>query len=258
MSIRIAVVVAAAGLLASTSVANPLFPTITGHDINFGAYNGVNGPVEWLTNGADPDTLVFTRQNPEFGPRHNEATAYWPAWPNPPVVPVFNFDGSFGGDVYMNVRWVSQDAPYVGGPSTIDVSLNGVGNDPQGFDFAIYGTVGNFSGLLWALRLDVVSLYGYSGGRSYTLEGGGIIVGGLLANNGEVIGHTGVIRGQVDFLDRPAGWIPSLYDPMVRLLDVTGIRMSFSGETGEGTYVPAPSFAGLLGLGALAAMRRRR
>lgn len=257
MRISNIVVFSAAAALVSAASASPLFPTITGHDINFGAFNGPQGPVEWQTNGANPDTLIFTVQPAGAAP-HNEATAYWPSWPNPPVLPILNFNGSFGGDVYMNVRWTGQDAPYVGGSSTIDVSLVGVGADPQGFDFQIFGQVGNFVGLLWAIRLDAVSLYGYSGGRSYVLEGGGVIVGGLLANVGEVIGQTGVIRGQVDFIDRPAGWIPTLYDPLTRFGDVEGIRMSFSGETGVGFYVPTPASAGLLGIGGLAALRRRR
>lgn len=253
----IAIATVTAASISAAAFASPLFPTITGHDINFGAYNGPNGPVEWQTNGANPDTLIFTTQPAGAAP-HNEATAYWPDWPNQPVLPILNIGGSFGGDVYMNVRWTGQDAPYVGGPSTIDVSLTGVGNDPQGFDFAIYGQVGNFVGLLWAIRLEAVSLYGYSGNSAYVLEGGGVIVGGLLAQAGEVIGQTGVIRGQVDFINAPQGWIPALYDPNFRLLGVDGIRMAFSGETGVGTYVPAPAAAGLLALAGLAGSRRRR
>lgn len=233
----------------SSGWAFPLFPTITGHDFNFGAFNG-DGTIEWSAGGTSPDTLFYTPSDID-----TEVTAYWPFWPAPPVFPVFNLAGAFGGDFVMGVMFTGQDAPYVGPGGTIDVSLTGTGIDPTGPDLFIVGAIPalGFSGVLWALDLDLVSLYGYSGLPSYVLEGVGTIAGGLVADKWGLVGKSGVMRGHLDFIDAPPGWIPPLYDPTKSDLDYR-IRAAFSGETGQGFAVPEPAtmaslFAGIALLG---------
>lgn len=232
----------------------PLFPRITGHDFNFGAVNLPDGPVEWATNGAAPDTLTYIPS-----PTHHEVTAYWPTWPAPPVFPVFDVPGGiFGGDFFLDVRFTGQDAPYVG-TTTIDVSLTGTGNNP-GPDLMIFGSVPGmgFAGLLWAIELDTVSLYGYSTHPSYVLEGGGTIVDGIVAREFNLIGQTGVMRGNIDFFEPPV-MLPALYDPMVAYSNLPSQwRAAYSGETGKGYVAPEPGTLVVAGLAALALRRRRR
>lgn len=235
--------------LLSSAWAFPLFPTITGHDFNFGAFNG-DGTPEWSTFGPAPDILIYTPFETD-----TEVTAYWPFWPAPPVFPVFNLGGAFGGDFVMGVQFTGQDAPYVGPGGVIDVSLTGTGLDPFGPDLFIIGAIPalGVAGVLWALDLELVSLYGYSGLPSYVLEGVGTIAGGLVAEEFGLIGHSGVMRGHLDFIDAPPGWIPPLYDPTK--VDINNqFRAAFSGETGLGFAVPEPAtmtalFAGIALLG---------
>ena len=138
---------------ASTTLGAPLIPTIVGHDFNFGAYNG-DGTIEYATNALQPDTLVYTQHDGD-----HEVTAYWPAWPDPPVYPVWDLNGmpNFGGDLVLAAQFTGQDAPYVGPGGVIDVSLTGTGLNP-GADLEIYGTIEigplTLSGLLWALDLE--------------------------------------------------------------------------------------------------------
>lgn len=244
---------ASALALASVVAAAPLTPTITSHDFNFGAFNPPGAGPEWSTGGLGPDTLTFL-------PGGNEATAYWPAWPAPPPHPVFDFGGAFGGDFLLRVMFTGQDAPYVGPGGTIDVSLTGTGAGP-GPDLEIFGAIpslGIAPTLLWAIDLERVSLYGYSGADSYVLEGVGTIVGGEIAQRHNLQGQTGVMRGNLDFLDKPVGWIPALYDPLADPAQHQ-IRAAYSGETGVGHAVPEPASLAALACGfGLLARRRRR
>ena len=242
--------------LTAVSQAFPLFPTIFGHDFNFGALNS-SGPAEYLTNGPAPDTLIYTGSNAD-----REVTAYWPFWPLPPVFEVFNGAGMFGGDFHLQVQFTAQDAPYVGPGGTIDVSLTGTGANAAGPDLAILGSIPGFGipfGPLWAIELDDVSLYGVAGASSYVLEGAGTIVGGLIPDMfPHLLGSGGVMRGNLDFIDAPSGWMPALYDPS----DNVDLRFeaAYSGETGWGEPIPEPASIIALGLGiaALAARRRRK
>ena len=240
--------------LAATSSAYPLFPRITGYDWNFGSLNMPDGPAEWATNGAAADTLIYTPS-----PLHNEVTAFWPAWPLPPPLPVFDIPGTtFGGDFVLGVMFTGQDAPYVGA-TTIDVSLTGTGLNPgPAPDLMIFGTTAGVSGMLWAIDLNVVSLYGYSTQPSYVLEGGGTIVGGLIAERYGLIGQSGVMRGNIDFFD-PAVMLPALYNPMVNYNIPPMWRAAYSGETGRGYVAPEPVSLLTIGglLAALAARRRK-
>lgn len=250
---RRTLVLSSLAVLSTGGFAAPLTPTITGHDFNFGAFN-VEGPPEWSTNGLAPDTLVFTP-----GTVHQEVTAYWPAWPAPPPHPVFNGAGLFGGDFLLQVQFTGQDAPYVGPGGVIDVSLTGTGM--EGPDLMIFGAIPSLGigfGLLWAIDLRVVSLYGYSDFDAYVLEGEGIIVGGEIAVRHQLVGQRGVMRGNLDFIDAPAGWIPPLYHPLQDERQGQ-FRAAYSGETGVGYAVPEPTTIVAIGIGlaALAARRRR-
>ncbi len=245
-------VFSALAAMSVAAVGAPLFPTIVGHDINFGAYNDPEGIAEWSTNGLAPDTLTYI-----LSELHHEATAYWPAWPSPPVFPIFGAGGVFGGDLGMQVMFTGQDAPYVGPGGTIDVSLTGTGASP-GPDLVIFGSIGAPGPvmLLWALELEQVSLYGFSGRNAYVLEGLGTIVGGEIAQRNNLIGRPGGMRGHLDFKHQPPGWIPALYHPLQDQRDAR-FRAGYSGETG---LVPEPGTLAALfaGLGVLAARRRRR
>jgi hypothetical protein len=126
-----------------------------------------------------------------------------------------------------------------------------------GPDLVIFGSIGAPGApiLLWALDLHDVSLYGYSGRNSYVLEGLGTIVGGDIAVRNGLVGRPGAMRGHLDFLDQPAGWIPPLYHPLQDQRQQQ-FRADYSGETG---LVPEPATViGLIaGLSALALKRRK-
>ncbi len=236
--------------LAGSGAAFPLFPEIVGHDINFGAFN-VGGPPEWATNGLAPDTLTYT-----LGETHHEATAYWPAWPSPPAVPIFGAGGVFGGDLALRVQFTGQDAPYVGPGGIIDVSLTGTGMSAAIPDLMIFGSLGAPGPviLLWAMDFDAVSLYGSSARSSYVLEGVGFIVAGEIAQRNNLIGRRGGMRGHLDFPGAPPGWIPALYHPLQDPRQAQ-FRAAYSGETG---LVPEPASLLVLGLGGLVLASRRR
>lgn len=238
----------------AAALAAPLTPTINGHDFGFGAYNA-DQAVEYATNGTAADTLMFTSSSLD-----HEVTAYWPNWPSQPALPVWDLLGvpNFGGDFVVGVEFTGQDAPYSGPGGKIDVSLTGTGVPvrPGGYDLEIWGTVvldpnTVLNGLLWAIDLDDVSLYGFSDDDTYVLEGIGTIVNGGVAEHFNLIGQAGAMRGHLDFVDRPIGWIMPEYDPKT---DVDfDVRAAYSGETGR---VPEPASMGLALL-ALATIRRR-
>lgn len=245
-----------AALLALGASAAPIYPTIGGHDFNFGGYNS-DPTFEYMTNGVQPDTLTYTPNGPGYD---HEVTAYWPNWPAQPVLPVWDLGGlpNFGGDLILGMMFTGQDAPYSGPGGVIDVSLTGHGFKvgQASADLEIWGTIYlnqnvTFQGLLWAMDIEKASLYGYSNQATYVVEGVGAIVGGAVPTYFELIGQQGAVRGHLDFVDRPIGWIPPLYDP---LMDVDHrVRAGYSGETG---WVPEPATLSLL-LAGLALLRRR-
>jgi len=235
--------------------AAPLLPPIVAHDFNFGAYNQQPGAIEWAANGVLPDTLTYTQYEGD-----HEVSAYWPAWPNPPMLPVWDLTGppSFGGDFVLGVQFTGQDAPQ--GP--LDVSLTGKGQGLPAGDLQIWGTVvipsgPTLTGLLWALNFSAdnsVSLYGYSGRNAYNLEGNGTIVGGLVPALYNLIGQPGAMRGSVDFIAPPAGWLPAGYNPVTDPRQDL-VRADYSGETG--VTIPEPASLGLLLAGLVSLLRRR-
>jgi hypothetical protein len=237
----------------ATAVGAPLIPPIGLHDFGFGAHNG-DQSIEYRTNGSAPDTLVFTRSTLD-----HEVTAFSPNWPAPPTLPVWDLNTlpGFGGDLVLGAQFTGQDAPI----GSLDVSLTGTGfHAPTATaDLEIWGKIVidanvTLSGLLWAINLDQVSLYGQSNSMAYVLEGLGTIVGGEVPlHYGLAPGSPAAMRGDLDFVDRPAGWLPALYNPLSAGPDVT-VRADYSGETG---LVPEPAALGLF-LGGLMILRRRR
>lgn len=255
----VAVLAGTAGVFAA-----PLTPTITGHDINFGA------EFVYATNGSLPDTLVTSKDGSNSV--GEEATAYWPAWPSTiGVMPIWydlvvpgDQQYNFGGDLRLAVQFTGHDET----PPPLDVSLIGTGlNDaPGAADLEVWGYI-NKTGLpdgpnvlLWAIDLDAVSLYGYGNAQSYVLEGKGTIVGGSIAQEKNLIGSEGVMRGNIDFAEGFAvpgaiKGLPSRYDP-AKDVRVVG-EGSYSGETGRGFAVPEPVTLALLLIGSVVGLRRR-
>lgn len=260
---RIACIASVAILVVVAASAEPLIPTIMGHDISFDASN-TGGILEYQTQGAAPDTLVFTRNESD-----HEATAYRPNWPDPPLETIWSENPGFpfaGGDVELGVQFTGQDAPLNGPDGILTVSLTGTGLNPEGVgDLMVYGTYitdladpmnpdNQVTGLLWSLDLDTVSLYGRSGADSYILEGVGTLVGGYFVEEAGLVGAPGAMRGHIDFVGAPAAWMPMEYDPLSADPMVDSIRAAYSAETG---WIPEPASLGLLLLGAPLLFRRR-
>jgi hypothetical protein len=249
---RIWLITAVFAIAASTTAA-PLIPPITMKDFAFGAFNADN-TIEYRTNGGAADTLTFTRNAAD-----HEVSAFWPDWPAPPMLPVLDLNTTpgFGGDLVLGAQFTGQDAPI----GSLDVSLTGTGFHvaQAAADLEIWGTIiidsnTTLSGLLWAIDLDQVSLYGHSNSMAYVLEGLGSIVGGEVPTYYDLpIGSPAAMRGDLDFIDRPAGWMPALYAPLAAGPDLS-VRADYSGETG---LVPEPAALGVF-LGGLLTLRRRR
>lgn len=244
--------------LAGLVYAAPLTPTIDGADINFGA------EFVYATNGVNPDTMFSSKEN-----QGEEATAYWPNWPSTAgVKPIWytSLAGGpvFGGDVQLALLFNGHDET----PPPLDVSLTGTGAS-DGADLQIFGTLtpGGPNVLLWAIDFNLtakpnvpgkVSLYGYGDTKSYVLEGEGLIVGGQIAEEKNLVNTTGVVRGNIDLNLRDTGFVgfPAHYDPASNVnVQVAG---SYSGETGAGFAVPEPGTIGLLLLGSLFGLVARR
>jgi hypothetical protein len=237
----------------ATATGAPLIPPIGLQDFAFGAHN-LDQSIEYRTNGNEPDTLMFTRSALD-----HEVSAFYPNWPNPPMLPVWDLNAplGFGGDLVLGAQFTGQDAPI----GSLDVSLTGSGFhvSPATADLEIWGTIAidpntTLSGLLWAIDLGQVSLYGHSNSSAYVLEGLGTIIGGAVPVHYNLpLGSPAAMRGDLDFVNRPAGWMPALYSPLAAGPDVT-VRADYSGETG---LVPEPAALGLF-LGGLSILRRRR
>lgn len=238
--------------LSASATAAPLIPPIDMTDFAFGAFNQ-DESIEYRTNGSAADTLTFTRNGAD-----HEVSAFWPNWPAPPMLPVWDLNTTpgFGGDLVLGVQFTGQDAPI----GALDVSLIGTGfhETSATADLEIWGAIvvdanTTLSGLLWAINLDQVSLYGYSDSTAYVLEGLGTVVGGAVPTYYNLaVGSPAAMRGDLDFIDRPAGWLPPLYDPLATGPEFS-VRADYSGETG---LVPEPAAMGLL-LGGLLVFRRR-
>ncbi len=242
------------GLLATTTLGAPLLPEIADHSWLFGAYNkGVSPTIEYQTNGAAPDILIFTA-----GTSDSEVTTYWPQGPQGPAYPVWSLAGMpfFGGDMVLEVAFSAEDSA----TSPFAVSLLGAGANPAGVaDLEIYGTlvVGltTYTGLLWAVDLEAVVLYGNPGSNSYILEGVGTVLSTPLAVDMQVVGQPGAMRGHLDFVNPPAGWMPANYSPTSPVQ--VAVRADYDGETG--LIIPEPATTMLLVGGLpLLALRRRR
>lgn len=227
-----------AAVTASAAVAAPHFPTITQHKFKFDALND-DEFVAYATNGTAPDTLTYIRQIGD-----HESISYRPDGEDGEIFPIWDEvlgPPVFGGDFYMAVQFVDQDAPF----GDLDVSLIGTGanTEPGAADLEIYGTLDLgggrgelLQGLLWAVDLESVSLFGISDNEAYGVDGIGTVVGGLLAELVGVVGEVGAVRGQLDFVGAPAGWITPFYNPTDDVaLEVAG---NYSGDTG---VVPEPA-----------------
>lgn len=116
-----------------------------------------------------------------------------------------------------------------------------------------FGGGDSLSGLLWALDLEAVLLYGYASWAAYSLEGVGTIVDGLIPQRFGLIGRPRAVRGSLDFRDAPAGWMPAQYHPL-QDPQVIEVRAAYSRETGLATPEPATI---LLAIAPLTAARRR-
>lgn len=246
-------IVAAVFTIGASATAAPLIPAINMQDFAFGASNE-DQTIEYRTNASAPDTLTFTRNAAD-----HEVSAFYPNWPNPPMLPVWDLSTTpgFGGDLVLGAQFTGQDAPI----GSLDVSLVGTGfhESPAIADLEIWGTIvvdanNTLTGLLWAIDLDQVSLYGHSDSTAYVLEGLGTVVDGVVpAYYGVPAGSPAAMRGNLDFIDRPVGWMPALYDPLAAGPDLS-VRADYSGETG---LVPEPAALSLF-LGGLLTLRRRR
>jgi len=245
-------VLTALALAAGAAYAAPILPTIVGHDFNFGGHNS-DSKIEYYTNGAQADVLTFTQYAAD-----REVTAYWPNWPKPPVYPVWDAQAGtdFGGDFVLAVQFTGQDAPQ--GPFDVSLTGTGLNTQPGAADLSIYGTIKinpnvTWTGLLWAIDLKDVVLYGYSQRSTYVLEGLGTIVGGKVAEEYQLVGQIGAMRGHLDFIESPSNWIAALYNPVTDPRE-DRVRAAYSGETG---LVPEPPAVALLLMG-LGMLTRRR
>ncbi len=229
--------------------AAPIFPTILDHDFGFLASG------TYSTNGAAPDTLIIPLNNPQVPP--NEVFTYTsPVVPKGPTVPVWDLTGlNFGGDLYLNLVFDGADGPFVD-PITnkkIDVSLTGRGNNAQGADLEIWGTINtgtwSVSGLLLAMEIESASLYGYAYQRGYIVEAVGMIVSSVIPALADLQGTVGAVTGSIFYPVFPSQYHPSEPWQMVS-------QLTYSGEAGAA--VPEPATCLVVFLGGLLFSARRK
>jgi hypothetical protein len=228
------------------AVAAPHFPPITDHRFQFDAINP-DGTLAYATNGTSPDTLTYVRRMAD-----HESISYRPDGEGGDIYPIWDEvvgPPLFGGDFYMALQFNSQDAPI----GDLDVSLVGTGanTEPGAADLEIYGTLeldddpnNALKGLLWAVDLESVSLYGNSENPSYSVDGVGTVVGGLVAELNGLVGGFGAVRGEMDFRSAPEDWMPAFYDPTDDV-DLE-LQADYSGDSG----VPEPTTLVMLLVGA--------
>ena len=139
----------------------------------------------------------------------------------------------------------------------MDVSLTGSGRQ-RGADLIIRGAIPDLGipySVLLAIDVEQASLYGYGGSSSFVLETAGTIVqvNPALPGADEILGQSGVSRGNIDFFSLA---LPSGYDPLMDMnLPVDG--GGYSGEAGRGVPTPEPASLALLLIGAALHLRGR-
>ncbi len=236
------------GVLASAAGASaaPILPMFEGHVFDFGAWNS-DMTAEYRTNGSGADTIQFT-SNPMSD---REVTTYRETGPDGNPTPIFSTHGffNFGGDFVLNLALDGEDASPGG---EFDVSLTGssIANDLN--QLTISGVLGfGFSGELWVLDIDQVSLYGNSNSNTFVLEAAGTISSSLISDAAGITGELGAVRG---FLELDTALFAPNYDPLAPGSD-TMVDATYSGQTG---LLPEPGTLGFLLCGLLGLLIRRK
>lgn len=238
---------------ATAAYGAPIVPTIDGPDIGFSA------EMRYETRGALPDLLTTRDTSGQELLNKYEAGTYWPNYPAlTPAIGLWYEEGGtryYGADVQLAVKFTGSDPVPVPAFPSVSLTGTGAGADVQmPNDLLIWGTtaipgVPAFNGLLWAVDLDEVSMYGYADDDTFVLEGIGTVVGGTLAEDKGVVGRTGVVRGHIDL----SGTIGPDYDPITSDVYEAG-PATYSAETG----VPEPASLALLAAGGLGVLIRKR
>lgn len=252
MNTRGSLLVKAFALLISTLAsaagvsAAPILPMFEGHVFDFGAWNS-DMTAEYQTNGSDADMIRFT-PNPMSD---REVTTYRETGPDGIPVPIFSTHGffNFGGDFVLDLALDGEDATPGG---EFDVSLTGSNMANNHNQLIISGVLGfGFSGELWILDIDTVSLYGNSDSNIFVLEAEGEILASLIPTAAGIVGERGAVRG---FLELDTALFTPHYDPMAGA-DNTTAEATYSGQTG---LLPEPGTLGFLLCGLVGLLIRRK